>query len=389
MNPSENIHLKRDFYGHYLAFIESEADVNDCCSELIKYLDSKKVSEDPSVLKEFLQMIIKITNNHYRNRGFFQKVNTIILHFQEKIKQYFTNPEIFQIFESNKRILLLLFKAQILTVDDWIVTFLLDNRRKPNYRTYCHFFMPEIEPFLDDQKRQLINYSFNFNFSTEDNFEEKRQEGENDSLIAKYIRNDMLHEFVTYVTINKYSHKIQESVYETNPFLLDKEPSLIEYAAFFGSLKIFNYLKPLMGLNSSLWPFVIHGGDVRMIHVLEEERVVPENNDYEPCLIEAIKCHHNNIANYIINLAMLSNDDELSFKYRNYYFLPDHCDHLSFIYSCQYGYWEMVKLYLNQGKKKNEGHYVFIYLFLIQQQFVLQHIMEMMILLIYYYIFVK
>lgn len=37
--------------------------------------------------------------------------------------------------------------------------------------------------------------------------------------------------------------KIKKSVFESNSFLLDIEPTLIEYAAFFGSIQIFRYLR--------------------------------------------------------------------------------------------------------------------------------------------------
>ena len=87
----------------------------------------------------------------------------------------------------------------------------------------------------------------------------------------------MITEFVAYVTRNDVSikAKIQPSTYKTHSFLLKKQAhleqdynnndeyngfSLIEYAAFFGSIQIFNHLR-LEGveLTPSLWPLAIHG----------------------------------------------------------------------------------------------------------------------------------
>lgn len=59
-----------------------------------------------------------------------------------------------------------------------------------------------------------------------------------------------------------------------NLFLIENEPTLIEYAAFFGSIKIFNYLRiHNVDLNSSLWIYSIHSNKIQMIHLLEDLEV--------------------------------------------------------------------------------------------------------------------
>ena len=78
---------------------------------------------------------------------------------------------------------------------------------------------------------------------------------------------------------------------------------MIEYSAFFGSIQIFKYL--LMNnveLTSSLWLYAIHSNNAELIDLLESNKVSPPSNDelnYIQCLIESIKCHHNNIADFI------------------------------------------------------------------------------------------
>ena len=76
------------------------------------------------------------------------------------------------------------------------------------------------------------------------NFEEKRQKGENDSYLCELIRTDSIEDFISYVNQKNISlsSKIKSSIFETNSFLVEKEPSLIEYTAFFGSIQIFQYL---------------------------------------------------------------------------------------------------------------------------------------------------
>ena len=50
-----------------------------------------------------------------------------------------------------------------------------------------------------------------------------------------------------------------------------KKPTLIEYAAFNGSIQIFQYLKMnKVELNEELWSYAIHSGNAQIIHLLEE-----------------------------------------------------------------------------------------------------------------------
>lgn len=94
------------------------------------------------------------------------------------------------------------------------------------------------------------------------NFYELRKAGENDSPICQLIQKDLIKEFIVYVNKNNtpLNSLIEPSIYETNSFLNSKQfcvtcdfnlyeylvkrndnLSLINYAAFFGSIQIFNY----------------------------------------------------------------------------------------------------------------------------------------------------
>ena len=67
--------------------------------------------------------------------------------------------------------------------------------------------------------------------------------GENDNEICKLITKDLIKDFIIYVNKNCYPIKsiIDPSIYETC-FINDKI-TLLEYAIFFGSIQIFNYLR--------------------------------------------------------------------------------------------------------------------------------------------------
>ena len=123
------------------------------------------------------------------------------------------------------------------------------------------------------------------------------------------IRADSIDDFIIYV--NRYnislSSTINSSIFETNSFLLkNKKTTLIEYAAFFGSIQIFQYLRlNNVILSKRLWLYSIHGKNWELIHLLEECRVRPENGTFIKCLQESIKCHHNDIANYINDVYII------------------------------------------------------------------------------------
>ena len=56
--------------------------------------------------------------------------------------------------------------------------------------------------------------------------------------------------------------------------------TLIEYADFFGSIQIFNYLrKNGAELESSLWIYAVHGQNPEIINFLEENKIFPSKND--------------------------------------------------------------------------------------------------------------
>ncbi|KAK8871417.1 hypothetical protein M9Y10_007143 [Tritrichomonas musculus] len=289
MSVAEYLNSMKEIQELLLQYIEDTEEYYLPNFERLKFLfDELKIHEDQIQLKSILHLILFISNNHNRPPKFFPRIEQILSLFTKEMKEYFTNLEIFDIFKSNKPILLFLIKNQILTIDQQLADLLIGD--KFIELKYSEFFAPEIEPFFGQQEQT-------------DNFEEKRKIGENDSHICEMIRNDSINEFITFTSRSNYrlSSKIPESNFETNPFLLKQEnTTLIEYAAFFGSIQVFNYLKMnKVPLKPSLWIYAIHSNNPDMIHLLDQNKVRPLNDKFDECLKEAIKCHHNDIVNYI------------------------------------------------------------------------------------------
>ena len=138
--------------------------------------------------------------------------------------------------------------------------------------------------------------------------------------------------------------------------------SLIEYAAFFGSIQIFQYLQfNKVELYPSLWYYSIHGRNPEIIHLLENLHVKPlsDSDYYGFCFSEAIEFHHNEIADYIKNNYFNEKDNSYqmvdnlftSFRLYNYDSIPEDINqHLLFCYLCKFNFTKIVKLLLeNKG----------------------------------------
>lgn len=161
------------------------------------------------------------------------------------------------------------------------------------------------------------------------------------------------------------SSLIPFSKYESSPFLIDdkyrempqidlmkpyqSKASLIEYAAFYGSLKIFKYLRIKdVNFSPSIWLYAIHSNNPDIIHILEEDEINPPDGNYEKCFIEALKCHHIKVANYLLNeyITMDSKIAQQVVKYHNYeIFNEKFIDH--FFDFAQFDYPLTVKILLN------------------------------------------
>ena len=232
---------------------------------LINYLEEINIRESKIKLRLFFHMIVQICNNHFRSNNFFSKINKILAAYQKETKDYFSNYEIFDIFKNNMLILLYLFKNKIIVPDQAVFNVICNNKYKN--KNYPKYFFHEIKNFLDTN---LISEHIDI---TDNEYESKREIGENCSFIYQLIRNDSVIDFISHVNRINYSllSNIEESIYETNEFLIGKTPSLIEYASFYGSIQIFRYLfANNVQMTPSLWLYAIHGRNPDIIYFLDD-----------------------------------------------------------------------------------------------------------------------
>ena len=369
MEIEKYINKKKELYDILLKFIENGNDNNDTdYQNLIKNIDDQKILENGKELKEFLHIVLKISKNHHRYSDFFSKIERILIYCKDSIKQTFSNLEIFNFFKSHKLILFFLLKNEVLFFDQLITNIIIEKVDSDPF--FSFYFFPEIKDFVDEDTRHRIESKIiKMDSNIFDNFDKKRQLGQNDSYLANLIREDSINEFISYVKEQNLSisSTIKHSIFETNLFLLkNKEPTLIEYAAFFRSIQIIQYLrKSDVELTPSLWLYSIHGRNTQLIQLLKENKIEPEDKTYKRCLEESIKCHHNDITNSILD-NFLNKDEELKFNdnnfddnvvaycfhYYNFSYMPQNfINRIVFCYLCKYDYYTFVDLFLQVQNK--------------------------------------
>lgn len=347
MNLQEYIEQKKIIQKNLLEFIEKDEDTEAIYQNLLQCFKDMKILEDQYEIKSTLYIISNIANNHHRDLDFFNKLEKVLLFFKDSMKNKFTSVQIYDIFQSNNRILLFLLQEGILTITEQSIYSFLENNPFNQTKSLV-YFLPEIKQFFPNGFNGIpyLNEYQPFYEKLPDHFDEKRKIGENDTFLCEVIRKDSIEQFITYVkTTNlELNSRIEESIYETNPNFLNEKPTLIEYASFFGSIQIFRYLHlNEIELRPILWSYGIHGDNPEILHFLEEKKLISqpqitekpiqssdeseeENIDflntlqlfekveefsYQDCLKEAVKCHHNEIANYILTNYLEGSDMSL------------------------------------------------------------------------------
>ena len=299
-NLDEYIQCRQLIESSLICFIENQDDMEEIYQNLIQIFNDYKISEKPDDLKEILSIIISISNDFHRNLNFWEKIQKIILFFRDQIMKFWSNIERFHIFKTNKRLLLFLFNEKIVILDNQIINTFFDIKFVNN--NYIPYFYPEINSMLKNNLDIEENIIKNICYE-EDIFLEKRKNGENDTLLCKIIQRDLIDEFIIYINKEKIpiSSRIMTSIFETNSFLLENCPTLLEYSAFYGSVQIFRYLiNKGAKFTPSLLNFSIHGQN----HEIIEKTMNNQNNTFKSyirCLNESIKCHCCGLTQFIFD----------------------------------------------------------------------------------------
>lgn len=371
----EYLQQMQEFQNRFIAFLDSEENIEENYENLIQLIPKSFFGSDEYEIKPILYIISKVSKNHHRYPNFTEKVTKILKNMKETMKNNFSNSEIFILFKSNRILLLFLIEEEILQINSFIFG-QLTNKKSISKKKH-QFFQPEIQKFIEKKKIEDQNENLNWIQNLPINFDKNRKTGENDNAICQLIRDDSIEKFTEFIKEKnvEINSQIELSIYETNSFLINKTPTLIEYAAFFGSSEVFKFLlQNGAELHSSLWLYGIHSDNNIIIHLIEEKGIQPEDKSFEKCMEEAIKCHHNELAFYIESKYLNETDKEnniannfdnnvysYSFHYYNFKFLPTELnDSFAFKYACLYDHLIVVKNILK--KKRVEFDRLFVFL---------------------------
>lgn len=122
MEIQEYINQKKSLYNSLIDFIScKEEDTNEKFKQLIDLLSKQKIEDDRNEFQHFIELISNISMNYSSESIVSNKIEQIILHFSDKIKEIFTNSEIYNIFQNSKKDLLFLFDKEILLCDNSII----------------------------------------------------------------------------------------------------------------------------------------------------------------------------------------------------------------------------------------------------------------------------
>ncbi|KAK8898112.1 hypothetical protein M9Y10_000381 [Tritrichomonas musculus] len=364
MNFEEFVEKKKSIQNALLEFLDDESDADDKFENFVNLVTSQQIIKNQHDFKELLYLIYDIGRYRPHVPKFISKVERVLRQFKQYLQQYFSNSEIFKIFKRNKRILLFLLEEKLMIIDESIFS-IITNLKYVNMN-YCKYFQPEIKQFLTESKA-LKDERFieQMNKEVEENFYEKRREGENDDYLCELIRNNEIKEFIKFTEQRNLPLEsgIKQSIFETNLLLSYKNKiSLIEYASFYGSNDIIKYMeKKGVKLTSYMWFYAIASRNAELIRYLEDNHV--SCHDYEDILSISIECHYNEISNYIIDNLIKEEDlqdnidnqceynlYQFACESRNYCFFPTSMKYKNmFFYSCKFDYFTLVKLYLSEG----------------------------------------
>ncbi|KAK8897751.1 hypothetical protein M9Y10_015716 [Tritrichomonas musculus] len=344
MYVQEYLAKMKELQNLLLDYIDDEVNDQNKFQNLISFIKSQKIISNKHQLTELIHLIASIIDYHYRTINFYENIFNIILFIKEELKHYYTNYEIFNFFKNNKRVILFLSEENIINLEELEQIKLY----------YLDYMINRIDFYLfkkikDIFRLLLIPYNKN---------ELKNMEYKDNDLL-KLIQKDLIDEFILQTNKSMIDlGKDENSSLETNIFIQKIHfAKLIEYAAFYGSIQIFKYLM-IKGciLTPRLWLFAIHGRNAEIIHILEDCNIQPEDESYEKCLEFAIRCHHNEIANYILskyieNSEISSYILKKSLKCYNYTFIqPDLINSNAFCDLCKRDYYFLAENILQNDK---------------------------------------
>lgn len=131
-----------------LSFLDSNESMEENYQNITNFFDDQQIRKNKYEMKLFLRLIVHLSNYHHRSTNFYHKIEMVLLYFKDEFHKYFTNSEIFEIFESNKRILLFIIEQKIILFDESIY------KSISRIKNYFLYFENEIKSFEKNRNQK-------------------------------------------------------------------------------------------------------------------------------------------------------------------------------------------------------------------------------------------
>lgn len=220
---------------------------------------------------QLIQLFSSICSLHFtrtNHRDFCSKLIETLL---PRFLLFISKAELASMFEfQSKDLYLRFFELGIITVDEILEKLKLFQDEE--YFLYFHDIIEEQSKSDFDILKNKYQKALNDNDLRD--FKIRRKIGKNDTPIALSIREDDVDKCQTIMSSSNigFNSRIPYSLYETLGTVNRKSnmPYLLEYAAFFGSIKCFKYfIMNNAPITEHLVSFAIFGGNVEIIHICE------------------------------------------------------------------------------------------------------------------------
>lgn len=245
-----NLNKYREDHADLYEFAEK---INECNEiELLDFFNTLEFN-NYNTFYCILQMIAHFTKQRPIS---FNRMTKFLLNISDEMKTNFSEEQISNAFKmSSQAVLDFLY-------DQKIVSKRMTEESTEDNQIYTSFYIQNLEANFDDE-----------NEIEQEKEEKPNDEKEGYNSIRKVIQSDDIDSFQNFIsrTNENINSNLQKSSQILNTF--EKQcQKYIEYAAFFGSLRIFKFL----WLNNAvvtdnLFPLSIFGGDMEIIHLIESK----------------------------------------------------------------------------------------------------------------------
>lgn len=93
------IEIQRDL----IEYIDNEDNNDDDDKNIIQILKDLNIQENKDEFLIVIHFIAQISNHHHRGPKFFRNIFQILQYFKTSIKKYFSNEDIFNVFQKSKK----------------------------------------------------------------------------------------------------------------------------------------------------------------------------------------------------------------------------------------------------------------------------------------------